>query len=75
MKKQLLICSALALAGCSSAPDTGDAEKYLEPNFVSCQNIELVDIKKQTAMRRMDTTRSSSPTTLSSKIQVRSKSS
>lgn len=46
MKKQLLICSALALAGCSSAPDTADVEKFLEPNFASCQNIEIVDIKK-----------------------------
>lgn len=46
MKKQLLICSALALAGCSSSPSTGDVEKFLEPKFASCQNIEVVDIKK-----------------------------
>ncbi len=46
MKKRLLICSALALAGCSSSPGTGDVEKFLEPKFASCQNIEVVDIKK-----------------------------
>lgn len=46
MKKLLLLCSALALAGCNSSPSTGDVEKFLEPNFASCQNIEVVDIKK-----------------------------
>ena len=46
MKKRLLICSALALAGCSSSPGTGDVEKFLEPKFASCENIEIVDIKK-----------------------------
>lgn len=46
MKKQLLLCSALALAGCSSSPSTGDIEKFLEPKFANCQNIEVVDIKK-----------------------------
>lgn len=46
MKKLLLLCSALALAGCNSAPSTGDVEKFLEPKFASCENIEIVDIKK-----------------------------
>lgn len=46
MKKLLLLCSALALAGCNSAPGTGDVEKFLEPKFASCQNIEITDIKK-----------------------------
>ncbi len=46
MKKLLLLCSALALAGCNSSPSTSDVEKFLEPKFASCQNIEVVDIKK-----------------------------
>ena len=46
MKKRLLICSALALAGCSSSPGTSDVKKFLEPKFASCENIEIVDIKK-----------------------------
>lgn len=46
MKKLLLLCSALALAGCNSSPNTGDVEKFLEPKFASCENIKVVDIKK-----------------------------
>ena len=46
MKKLLLLCSALALAGCNSSPSTGDLENFLEPKFASCQNIKVVDIKK-----------------------------
>lgn len=46
MKKLLLLCSALALAGCNSSPSTGDIEKFLEPKFASCQNVAVVDIKK-----------------------------
>ncbi|CAM4221639.1 Lipoprotein [Comamonas aquatilis] len=46
MKKLLLLCSALALAGCNSSPSTGDVEKFLKPKFASCENIKVVDIKK-----------------------------
>lgn len=46
MKKLLLLCSALALAGCNSSPSTGDVEKFLEPKFASCENIKIIDIKK-----------------------------
>lgn len=46
MTKRLLLCSALALAGCNSAPGNSDLENFLEPKFASCQNIELVDIQK-----------------------------
>lgn len=46
MKKLLLLCSALALAGCKSSPSTGDVEKFLEPKFASCENIKVIDIKK-----------------------------
>jgi len=46
MTKRLLLCSALALAGCNSAPGNSDLENFLEPKFASCQNIKLVDIQK-----------------------------
>ena len=46
MKKLLLLCSALALAGCNSAPDNSDVENFLKPKFASCENIKVVDIKK-----------------------------
>ena len=46
MKKLLLLCSALALAGCSSAPSDSDIEKFLEPQFASCDNVKVTHIKK-----------------------------
>lgn len=46
MKKLLLLCSALALAGCSSSPSTGDIEKFLEPQFASCDNVKVTHVKK-----------------------------
>lgn len=46
MKKLLLLCSALTLAGCNSSPSTGDVEKFLEPKFASCENIKVTNIKK-----------------------------
>lgn len=36
MNKQLLLCTVLALAGCSSAPSDSDVEKFLEPQFAAC---------------------------------------
>ena len=46
MKKLLLLCSALALAGCNSAPDNSDVENFLEPQFASCENVKVTNIKK-----------------------------
>ena len=46
MKKLLLLCSALALAGCNSAPGNSDVENFLEPQFASCENVKVTNIKK-----------------------------
>lgn len=48
MKERILICSALifALTGCNSSPSNSDLEDYLNPIFVSCKNLKIVDIKK-----------------------------
>lgn len=46
MHKRLLLCSALALAGCNSSPSNGDLENFLEPKFAACQNIKVIDIAK-----------------------------
>ncbi len=46
MKKQLLLCSTLALAGCSSAPSDSDLEKFLKPQFAACDNVKVTHIKK-----------------------------
>lgn len=46
MKKQLLLCTVLALAGCSSAPSDSDVEKFLEPQFASCDNVKVTHVKK-----------------------------
>lgn len=46
MKKLLLLCSALALAGCNSAPSDSDIEKFLEPQFAACENVKVTHIKK-----------------------------
>lgn len=46
MKKKLFLCTALALAGCSTAPGSSDLENFLEPKFSSCKNVKVIDIKK-----------------------------
>lgn len=48
MKKRILLCSALifVLTGCNSSPSNSDLEAYLKPNFDSCKNLKIVDIKK-----------------------------
>jgi hypothetical protein len=46
MKKLLLICGALALAGCNSKPGNGDIEDFLEPLFATCTNIKFTSASK-----------------------------
>lgn len=54
MKKQLTLCCAIFLAGCSSAPSEGDIEDFMQAKFSSCKNIMVKDVAKKNGYEEND---------------------